>query len=76
MAESEGVPQNVNAPAAPAASSDPYALTAGAGPRPRVYFDIQIDGSNIGRIVFELFNDVVPKTAENFSQSRLLMLPK
>lgn len=69
MAESEGVPQNVDAAAAaaaPAASSDPYALTAGAAPRPRVFFDIDIDGSNVGRIVFELFNDVVPKTAENF----------
>ncbi len=35
-------------------------------PRPRVYFDITIDGKNAGRIVMELFNDVVPVTAENF----------
>ena len=34
--------------------------------RPRVYFDISIDGQPSGRIVFELFNDVVPKTVENF----------
>ena len=33
---------------------------------PRVYFDISIDGRSAGRIVFELFADVVPKTAENF----------
>ena len=34
--------------------------------RPRVYFDISIGGSQAGRIVFELFNDIVPRTAENF----------
>ncbi|KAL2002068.1 hypothetical protein VTN02DRAFT_704 [Thermoascus thermophilus] len=34
--------------------------------RPRVYFDIQIGDRKEGRIAFELFNDVVPKTAENF----------
>ncbi|PHZ07400.1 uncharacterized protein RHIMIDRAFT_274769 [Rhizopus microsporus ATCC 52813] len=33
---------------------------------PRVFFDIDIDGNRIGRIVFELFADQVPKTAENF----------
>ena len=33
---------------------------------PRVFFDITIGGSPAGRIVFELFADVVPKTAENF----------
>ena len=35
-------------------------------PRPRVYFDITIDGKPAGRITFELYNDVVPVTAENF----------
>lgn len=34
----------------------------------RCYFDCAIDGQDIGRIVFELFTDVVPKTAENFRQ--------
>jgi cyclophilin family peptidyl-prolyl cis-trans isomerase len=37
-----------------------------AATNPRVYFDIQIDGKPAGRIVFELFANVVPKTAENF----------
>ncbi|QLQ79139.1 hypothetical protein HG537_0B04870 [Torulaspora globosa] len=34
--------------------------------RPKTYFDISIGGQEKGRIVFEIFNDVVPKTAENF----------
>jgi cyclophilin family peptidyl-prolyl cis-trans isomerase len=34
--------------------------------RPSVYFDITIDGKPAGRITMELYNDVVPKTAENF----------
>ncbi|CAO3645084.1 unnamed protein product [Mucor fragilis] len=33
---------------------------------PRVFFDVSIGGKPEGRIVFELFKDVVPKTAENF----------
>ena len=33
---------------------------------PRVYFDVSIDETPAGRLVFELFADVVPKTAENF----------
>ncbi|RKO92499.1 putative peptidylprolyl isomerase D, partial [Blyttiomyces helicus] len=33
---------------------------------PRTYFDITIGGAPAGRIVFELYADVVPKTAENF----------
>jgi len=34
--------------------------------RPKVFFDVAIGGKPAGRIVFELFSDVVPKTAENF----------
>lgn len=34
--------------------------------RPRVFFDVSIDGKPSGRIVLELYDDVVPKTAENF----------
>lgn len=33
---------------------------------PRVFFDITIGDRKAGRLVFELFADVVPKTAENF----------
>lgn len=33
---------------------------------PRVFFDILIGKAKAGRIVMELFADVVPKTAENF----------
>ena len=33
---------------------------------PRVFFDITLDDQASGRIIFELFADVVPKTAENF----------
>jgi len=33
---------------------------------PRCYFDVEIGGINAGRIVFELFSNVAPRTAENF----------
>jgi peptidylprolyl isomerase len=33
---------------------------------PKVFFDITINGTAAGRITFELFADVVPRTAENF----------
>ncbi|KAK1442099.1 cyclophilin-like domain containing protein [Babesia gibsoni] len=34
--------------------------------RPKVFFDIAIGGAPAGRVEFTLFDDVVPKTAENF----------
>ncbi|CAK1543755.1 unnamed protein product [Leptosia nina] len=37
-----------------------------ANSRDRVFMDISIGGLPSGRIVFELFNDVAPKTCENF----------
>ncbi|AFY36667.1 peptidyl-prolyl cis-trans isomerase cyclophilin type [[Leptolyngbya] sp. PCC 7376] len=33
---------------------------------PKVFFDMTIGGEAAGRIVFELYADVVPETAENF----------
>ena len=35
---------------------------------PKVYFDMEVGGADVGRIVFELRADVAPKTAENFRQ--------
>ncbi|KAF4633592.1 hypothetical protein G7Y89_g4521 [Cudoniella acicularis] len=37
-----------------------------ANKRSRVFFDISIGSKKEGRITFELYDDVVPKTAENF----------
>eukprot|EP00299_Pterocystis_sp_00344_P005791 c17527_g1_i1.p2 GENE.c17527_g1_i1~~c17527_g1_i1.p2 ORF type:complete len:177 (+),score=35.87 c17527_g1_i1:38-568(+) len=37
-----------------------------AANRPRVFFDVSVGGQATGRLVMELFSDVVPKTAENF----------
>lgn len=35
-------------------------------PNNQVFFEITADGFNLGRIVMELRNDIVPRTAENF----------
>ena len=35
---------------------------------PVVFFDVSVGGQPAGRMVFELFADVCPKTAENFRQ--------
>ena len=40
--------------------------SADATPNPSVFFDITVDDKPAGRITFELFADVVPRTAENF----------
>jgi len=37
-----------------------------SSPNPRVFLDVSMGGSRLGRILLELFLDVVPKTAENF----------
>lgn len=34
--------------------------------RPRVFFDFSIGGRDVGRMTFELFDDIVPRTVENF----------
>ena len=33
-----------------------------------VYFDIAINKKKIGRILFRLFDDIVPRTCRNFEQ--------
>ncbi|GAA5902237.1 uncharacterized protein JCM6883_001341 [Sporobolomyces salmoneus] len=33
---------------------------------PRCFLDFQVEGQPLGRVIFELFADVVPRTAENF----------
>lgn len=40
-------------------------------PLPKVYFDIKIENEKSRRIVFELFENVVPKTTENFRRLAL-----
>ncbi|TDL27754.1 peptidyl-prolyl cis-trans isomerase [Rickenella mellea] len=34
--------------------------------RPITYFDISLGGRPLGRVIFSLYSDLVPKTAENF----------
>lgn len=36
--------------------------------RPKAYFSLVVDKEPIGRLVFELADDVVPKTVENFTR--------
>ncbi|XP_031556497.1 peptidyl-prolyl cis-trans isomerase G-like [Actinia tenebrosa] len=42
------------------------AVPKAKGYRPRCFFDVTINGEKAGRIIFELFADVCPKTCENF----------
>jgi peptidyl-prolyl isomerase D len=37
--------------------------------RPIVYFDISLGDKAAGRVIFSLYSDLVPKTAENFRTS-------
>uniref|UniRef100_A0ABM5GIX9 peptidylprolyl isomerase n=1 Tax=Pogona vitticeps TaxID=103695 RepID=A0ABM5GIX9_9SAUR len=47
--------------------SHPSPLSKPSNPNnPRVFLDVDIGDERAGRIVFELFADIVPKTAENF----------
>jgi cyclophilin family peptidyl-prolyl cis-trans isomerase len=49
-----------------AAGETMMSLAAEKTKLPKCFFDITADGKALGRIVFELRSDVVPKTAENF----------
>lgn len=33
---------------------------------PKVFFDLSKNGQKLGRMMFELYANIVPKTAENF----------
>ncbi len=37
-----------------------------ASNRSRCFFDISINKNPVGRVTFELYDDIVPKTADNF----------
>jgi cyclophilin family peptidyl-prolyl cis-trans isomerase len=39
---------------------------------PRCYFDVAVDEELLGRVIFELFADRVPKTAEKYAVLVLL----
>ncbi|SYW75664.1 probable peptidyl-prolyl cis-trans isomerase [Ustilago bromivora] len=49
-------------------STAPTVPGAGTNGRPIVFMDISIGETPAGRLKFELFSDVVPRTAENFRQ--------
>eukprot|EP00607_Mallomonas_marina_P007259 CAMPEP_0182417140 /NCGR_PEP_ID=MMETSP1167-20130531/1543_1 /TAXON_ID=2988 /ORGANISM="Mallomonas Sp, Strain CCMP3275" /LENGTH=190 /DNA_ID=CAMNT_0024590461 /DNA_START=91 /DNA_END=663 /DNA_ORIENTATION=+ len=43
-----------------------YSKTSISMANQKVFFDIDVGGKDAGRITFDLFTDVTPKTAENF----------
>ena len=45
-----------------------YTQMASESDRPITYFDISIGDQPIGRVIFSLYTDLVPKTAENFRE--------
>ena len=47
-------------------TSDDVGVSKMSDGRPRVFFDVSVSNVPLGRIVFELFNDLVPMTAKNF----------
>jgi hypothetical protein len=44
----------------------PFDWTKGNVSRPKAFFEISMGDQKLGRLVFELASDVVPKTVENF----------
>ncbi len=51
---------------APPAAFDWENTQSAVVPRPKAFFDLSLGSEPLGRIVFELASDVVPKTVENF----------
>ncbi|KAI4226792.1 MAG: hypothetical protein L6R40_008242 [Gallowayella cf. fulva] len=47
-------------------SSTPASTTTAGTSHPQVYFDVTVNDGPPAKIVFDLYYDVVPKTAENF----------
>jgi hypothetical protein len=62
---SSGTGAGVKRPAGDSADTKAQGQGQGAA-RPRVFFDVAIGQQEAGRVVMELYADVVPKTAENF----------
>ncbi|KAI0086820.1 cyclophilin [Irpex rosettiformis] len=54
--------------ATPAAVTPTGPPASGALARANVFFDVAADQEPLGRIVFKLYDDVVPKTARNFRE--------
>ena len=48
------------------AAPTPFDWTQNAAGRSKVFFDIAIGTEDVGRVVFELADDVVPETVKNF----------
>jgi peptidylprolyl isomerase len=46
--------------------SSPPSFLFNMSTRTRVFFDLAADNERLGRVTMELYNDVVPRTAENF----------
>uniref|UniRef100_A0A8C6Z1B6 PPIase cyclophilin-type domain-containing protein n=1 Tax=Nothoprocta perdicaria TaxID=30464 RepID=A0A8C6Z1B6_NOTPE len=38
----------------------------GVQDRPQCFFDVEINREPVGRIMFQLFSDICPKTCKNF----------
>jgi len=45
-----------------------FATSASTAAKRNVFFDIAIDSKSTGRIIFKLYDEAVPKTAQNFRE--------
>uniref|UniRef100_A0A6I8PNJ2 PPIase cyclophilin-type domain-containing protein n=1 Tax=Ornithorhynchus anatinus TaxID=9258 RepID=A0A6I8PNJ2_ORNAN len=53
-------------PPPPPPPPGPSRAAMGAQDRPQCHFDIEINREPVGRIMFQLFSDICPKTCKNF----------